>query len=159
MKFEYEEQLKIMKKNLLAHNEKVAFGPASSSDLFYLRSCKIPESIMNFYQFAEPDDVVEINESRLWPVSILKLENEKIEPGRIVFPRGYFVIGTTIFGDCYCANLNTSSKTSETQIVIVFHDRLNIHASEKNILENMKVVANSFPEFLTQFSKGKLKVE
>lgn len=156
MKFLYEAQLKFIKKKLSAHNEQVAFRPAGEADLFYLKSCHIPESVLNFYEYAEPDDVVEVEDARMWPISCLKLENEKMEPGNLVYPLGYFVIATTIFGDCYCMDLNKQTKKEEPPVVIVYHDRQNDHASLKTILENMKTVAKSFHEFLTLFSKGKL---
>jgi len=159
MKFLYEGQLSNMKKNLSAHNDKVGFGPAEKIDLFYLESLHIPESVLNFYRFAEPDDVVEIRDARIWPISVLKLENEKMEPGSIIFPLGYFVIGTTIFGDCYCLNLNQPSRKTEPSVIIAYHDRQNHHPTGESILENMKTVAKTFSEFLTLFSKGKLKAD
>ncbi|MDH4261704.1 MAG: SMI1/KNR4 family protein [Spirochaetia bacterium] len=159
MKFLYEGQLKLIKKNLTLHNENVGFRTADEIDLFYLRSCKIPESVINFYENAEPDDVVEIQDARIWPISVLKLENEKMEPGNIIFPLGYFVIGTTIFGDCYCLDLRKLSAKKEPVVVIAYHDRQNDHASKNTILENMKEVAKSFDDFLSRFAKGKLLVD
>jgi len=156
MKFLYEEQLKVIQKKLKAHNEEVGFRRADDADLFYLRSYPIPESVLNFYENAEPDDVVEIEDARLWPVSCLRLENEKMEPGNIVSPHGFFVIATTIFGDCYCIDLNKVKKKQEPTVVLACHDRQNDHATFSSVLENMKLVAKSFPEFLTLFSKGKL---
>ncbi|MDH4198977.1 MAG: SMI1/KNR4 family protein [Spirochaetia bacterium] len=155
--FAYEEQLQLIKKNLSAHNEKVEFHEASHHDLFYLQSCNIPESIIEFYRTAEPDDVVEINDARIWPVSILKLENEKMEPGKTLFPFGFFVIGTTLYGDCYCLNLN--SKKKDAEVILACHDEVDAYNSIENILSSIKFVAPSFQHFLTLFSKSKLKVD
>ena len=154
MSFLYEQQLKNIKKNLTAHNEMVKFRPANDNDIFYLKNCKIPESVLNYYEHAEPDDVVEINDARIWPISVLKLENERMEPGSSAFKAGYFVIGTTIFGDCYCLNLNKTKNKTEPAVVLVYHER------HKNFaVNNMQEVAKTFSEFLTLFSKGKLIVD
>jgi hypothetical protein len=158
MEFLYKDQLASIKKNLQAHNEKVNFKAAAEVDVFYLKSCKVPESVINFYEHAEPDDVVEISDSRIWPISVLKLENEKMEPGSIVFPLGYFVVGTTVFGDCYCLDMKKiSKKNPEPEIVLVSHDRTHFNNAVNDILDNIVVAAKDFSEFLALFARGKLK--
>lgn len=155
--FMYEEYLSTIKKFLKANQENIGFHPAEKLDLFYLKECKVPESVIHYFQFAEPDDVVEINEARMWPISILRLENEKMLPGSMVFPLGYFVIGTTIFGDCYCLNLKRPAR--EPAVELVFNDRVHEHPDRESIVSSTKKVAKSFEEFLSLFSRGRLIID
>jgi len=73
MSFEYAQELQAIRDALEKQDVEVDFGPASEADMDYLRSMGYPESVCQFYEEAEPERWIEINEARLDPISEMRI--------------------------------------------------------------------------------------
>lgn len=126
------------------------FANAMESDILYLKTLKISDEIIDFYQENNPRDIIEINGIRLLPISEIMEENSNYTPGYILSPKGYYVIASTIYGDVYCIYF----KNNELSISIASHDE--IDDETENLKDKTIVITNSFSDFLERFIEGNL---
>jgi hypothetical protein len=129
----------------------------------YLKSSKYPDCILEFYSQYEPQDCVEINGVRLWPINELKVENEDGVPIYPIYALGFRAIASTIYGDVYCLNVNQKMKGGRPFIYIASHEdnaeNLEDEIANGEIDEEdlaIEKVADSFEEFLKKFITEKL---
>ena len=159
MSFEYAQELQAIRDALEKQDVEVDFGPASEADMDYLRSMGYPESVCQFYEEAEPERWIEINEARLDPISEMRIENEQAVPGYIIVPLGYRVIGTTITGDAYCIDINAVGPDGQPAVFLATHDEIYEDSTEEEIRAGIIQISSSFREFLGAFAEGKLTVD
>jgi len=132
----------------------------NKKDLDYLKSSKYPDCILEFYKHKEPQNCVEINGARLWSINNLKVENEDGVPVYVIYDLGYRAIGTTIYGDVYCLNVDQLMNNGQPFIYILSHDEIEDDEEYTNdeILSKIIKVADSFNEFLEKFIEGTLRI-
>ena len=136
----------------------VALHPASQKDIAQMKALGAPLDVINFFQRFEPSIGVEISEARLWPIADLVRENTILVPGAYLNPRGFCVIGTTIYGDAFCVDL-TGSPNNPHPIVIMSHELSWEEMSDSQLRNLIKAVAESFEKYLELFITGQLDLE
>jgi hypothetical protein len=159
MAFLYEEELSAIKNTFSASGIEIEFRPASTSDIAYLREVGVPESVCHFYEQAEPSEGIESNDARLWPISELRVENEDAVPGYLIFPMGYRVIGTTIYGDIYCIDLNSVDSNGQPAVFLASHEEIYEGAKIEDMKSGIVKIAETFKEFLLKFAEGSLPTD
>ena len=155
-KFRYGDELDAIRQTFIEAGEEAKFRAASDADLEYLGSLGIPESVINFFAWAEPVDGIEIKGARLWPISELRVENEDAVPGYVIAPLHYPVIGSTLFGDVYCLDLPGVAADGEPAVMIASHDEIYEDSAPEEIPTKMSRIADSFSDFLRKFAAGEL---
>jgi len=123
------------------------FGPADSSDLDFLKKSNFPADIKQFYEKYNPVDIIEINNVRLLPISVIIDEITNYTPGYILLQYGYIVLASTIEGDVYCVKVFDDHYS----IVLASHDEIEEDQTELLNLKYTKEVTQTFTEFLNLF--------
>jgi hypothetical protein len=154
--FVYEDELNRIKSILDDTGETVEFGPAAESDIEYLEGLLYPDSVIAFYEAAEPSSWVEINGAILTPVSDIWGENENGLPGDVVIEFGFLNIGGTASGDGYWLDSSKISGGGEPPVVLMAHDQVSEGQGYNDIRHACAPVADSFKDFLNKFSHGLL---
>jgi hypothetical protein len=129
------------------------FKPASPSEIAYLKKAEYPNSVITFYESYEPVSCIEYNEIRLWNIKELEIENTQATPGYTIFPFGYRVIATTLYGDVLVVNSNEENGP----VNIASHDEIEEDTKEEEIKDKIIKIANSFEDFLAKFTNKDIK--
>ncbi len=130
------------------------FKTPDKTELDYLTSLDLPDEVFNFYSRHALLDIIEINNIRLLPISVITEENTNYTPGYILAPFGFCVIASTIEGDVYCIR----KTIKDYFIVIASHDEIYEGQNVEEIMKATKEVAKTFPDFLNAFIRKKLVV-
>lgn len=154
--FLYGKELQLIKEALAKQGKSKEFKTASAEAVSYLKETGMPEAVVHFFQQAEPVDGIDLDGSRLWPVSELKIENEDAVPGYIIYPLGYRIIGSTVYGDVYCINLNSIDPHGQPEVYLASHDEIYEDMSTEEIKAGVVKIAATFREFLQKYSEGSL---
>ena len=136
-----------------------AYQKTGKKDLDYLKSKKYPDCFIELYKHNEPQGCVEINGVRLCSISHLRVENKDGVPGYIIYPYGFRAVGTTIYGDLYCLNINQLNKDGQPVIFMANHEEISEDEEfedEEDCTSSMVKVADSLDEFLERFINGTL---
>jgi hypothetical protein len=144
-------------------SENQIFKKANKKDMQYLKSSKYPDCILDFYSQYEPQDCVEINGVRLWPINYLKAENKDGVSIYPIYALGFRAIASTKYGDVYCLNINQKMNGGQPFIYISSHED-NAEDLEDEIAKGeideeglaVEKTADSFEEFLEKFIGKKL---
>jgi hypothetical protein len=137
----------------------VEFRPAASAALEELRSIGVPEDAQAFYRDSEPARCAEIDEIRLWPIADVLGENKDYVPGCFIQPHGYVVFATTIFGDAFCFDTNTTPSKGTAPVVLIAHDWDWDAIKREDIAKLAKPTAASFEEFLKAYESETLDIQ
>lgn len=137
----------------------IEFRPAEPTTIQQFRALGVPEDAVSFYRNNEPCDCAEINNVRLWPITEVLRENRDYVPGADIYPLGFVVFATTLYGDAFCFDLNGAVGTS-APVVLVSHeiDWTNTD-TRRNIASLAKRIAPSFETFLAMYEEGTLDIE
>lgn len=119
----------------------------------------VPQEAIRFYREAEPTRCVEIAKIRLWPIKDVIEENTDYVPGCYVRPHGYVVFSTTIYGDTYCFDLNSSNSAPSTPIVLLSHEIFDETTTKEDVIKVAKKIAPDLSAFLNGFAAGELDME
>lgn len=149
--FLYQKEIEQIQSHLKANRESIDFQPATVPELNYLKGIVIPDSVLEFYRYANPSTYVEIGGVRVLPVVDLREENENAVPGYIISPFGFIVFASTVYGDAYCLDIIKTNELGETPVVIASHDEIEEGMVETQIRIKVKRISNSFKEFLRKF--------
>jgi hypothetical protein len=134
----------------IAAKTKVALRPASAADLEALRALQAPTPVLSFYERFEPADGVEFNRVRLCPIRSILEENHDYVPGADLYPHGYLVFATTLYGDTYCLDLNDPGPP----VIIMTHEVTFEGMAPGEIKRYRRRVADDFLQFLERFVAG-----
>ncbi|MHB1000525.1 MAG: hypothetical protein ACYC27_14895 [Armatimonadota bacterium] len=156
--FLYDEELKMIKDALGNLGRDIDFRPATDEDLNYMSGLLYPESVINFYEYAEPAAWIEINGAILNQIADMWGENENTNPGVVVEPLGFLNVGSTDNGDTYCLDLTSVTDGAEPAVVLVSNS-IEAGMSEVDIRHRIARVADNFHQFLRHFAEGKLPVD
>jgi len=132
--------------------------PSAQKDQDKLAELGIPIDARLFFAEAEPEQCVEINHVRLWPIKEVLAENRDYVPGCFIRPMGYIVFATTIFGDAYCFDIKKKNAES-APIVLVAHDLNWDEIKPEGMAELAKPIASTFENYLKLFVEEKLDIE
>jgi hypothetical protein len=137
----------------------ISFRPAPGSSVDQLGAIGVPEDALAFYRTSEPSKCAEIDGVRLWPISEILSENKDYVPGCYIHPFGYVVFSTTLFGDAFCFDTNTSASKATAPVVLIAHDLDWEEMKHKDIAKLAKRTATSFQYFLEAYASGTLDIE
>ena len=130
----------------------MGFKSASNSGIAYLNKTEYPNSVKTFYEFCEPISCIECNDIRLCNIKELEIENTQATPGSTLFPFGYRVIATTLYGDVLVINSNEENGP----VYIACHDEIEEGANEEEIKNKIIEIASSFEDFLDKFTNKEI---
>lgn len=137
----------------------VKLRPASEPRLQQLLELGVPEEAIRFYREAEPETCAEIARIRLWPIKHVIEENVDYVPGCYVCAHGYVVFSTTIYGDTYCFDMNSSGSTASATIVLLSHEIFDETTTKKDVRKVAKKIAPDLGAFLHAFAAGQLDMK
>jgi SMI1 / KNR4 family (SUKH-1) len=139
--------------------------PATEGDLEEAGRFGFPDVLLDFYRQNAPDVAdgrVELWRSRpasgqrIWSVQNAVRENRDYVPGTELFPLGYVVFASNMFGDAYCIDTVHVSQSGDFPVVLFPHDQFaegtSLEVAERYRLE----VAANLEEFLRQFARRTL---
>ena len=136
------------------------FRPASAEKLKQAIEFGIPDELIDFYRNYEPAPeigCVELHQ-RIWNIDNVILENTDAVPGCSLFPHGYIVFASNLFGDAYCMDKNVQTD-GHHPIVLFPHDAINEETTIEEFIPYRLQVADSLQEFLKKFAEGTLEDE
>lgn len=137
----------------------IHFRPAETSALEQFRSLGLPDDVVAFYREHEPEECAEIKEVRLWPIADILTENKDYVPGADIYPLGYVVFATTLYGDAFCFDLNARAEHS-APVVLVAHDLDWTDAEmRKDLAILAKMIAPSLDGFLERYAAETLDIQ
>lgn len=153
--FRYQRQLDMIKRALEEKGIEVEFRPASKGDIEYLRGLLYPESVIEFYEHAEPSEWVDLYGVQLNTIADIWGENENTLPGDRAFALGYGNVASTDEGDTYCVDINSVNGQDEPAVVRVSH-AIDEFMPDSEVLRHIHRVCDTFGDFLESFAKGEL---
>jgi hypothetical protein len=139
--------------------------PATEEDLEEARRFGFPNVLLDFYLENAPDAAdgrVELWKSqpasgqRIWSVQNAITENRDYVPGTELFPLGYVVFASNMFGDAYCIDTVHVSKSDDLPIALFPHDEFAEGASLEYAERYRLQVATNLEDFLLQFARRTL---
>jgi len=143
----------------LKKQTEIDFLPAAPEALAQLESLKVPKEAIAFYREAEPVSCAEINRVRLWPIKHVVEENTNYVPGCYIREHGYVVFSTTLFGDTFCFDLNSTSPATGTPVVLIAHDWFWEEITPEQIAQLKKPIAVNFEAFLQAFLADTIDID
>ena len=152
----YETELNAIKEAVGRLGKEVDFRPASPTDIGYLRGLTYPESVVEFYEHAEPSTWFEIEDVQLNSIADIWGENEDTLPGDRVVPVGLLNVASTDEGDTYCIDLNSVDGQEEPAVRWVSRT-IREEMSDEEVMDRTHRAADTFGDFLMKFAKGELK--
>jgi hypothetical protein len=154
--FLYQAELNELEAMIQRHDQKAGFQPASEAELDWLAEQGIPDSVRQFYEFAEPSRVIESEGVYLIPIAKIADVNQHVMPGAVTSQFGYIVIAETVSGDAFCVNTHCLDADGQPPIYFINHDRLGSDATIKDLRNNSRLVTPTFRQFLRRFAAGTL---
>jgi hypothetical protein len=139
--------------------------PATKEDLEEARQLGFPNVLLDFYRENAPDAAdgrVELWRSRpasgqrIWSVQKAITENRDYVPGTELFPLGYVVFASNMFGDAYCIDTVHVGQSGDLPIVLFPHDEFAEGASLEDAERYRLQVAANLEEFLRLFARRTL---
>jgi len=118
--------------------------PASVDDLQQAKLFGFPEVLVDFYRENAPntsDGCVELDQ-RIWSIRGAMTESRDYVPGAYLFPLGYVVFASNMFGDAYCVDTAHVSASGEYSVVLFPHDVIEEGASLGDVEQYRLVVAS-----------------
>jgi hypothetical protein len=134
--------------------------PASEEDLEQARQFGFPNVLLDLYRRSAPDATegrVELWKSRpasgqrIWSVQNAIRENRDYVPGTYLFPLGYVVFASNMFGDAYCIDMVHAGQSGDMPVVLFPHDVIDEGASLEDVERYRLLVAANVEDFLRQF--------
>ena len=128
--------------------------PATEEDLEAARQFGFPNVLLDFYRENAPDGRVELWKSRpasgqrIWSVQNAITENRDYVPGTELFPLGYVVFASNIFGDAYCIDTVHVDQSGDLPVVLFPHDQFAEGASREDAERYRLQVAANLEDFL-----------
>jgi hypothetical protein len=83
-------------------------------------------------------------------------ENRDYVPGTELFPLGYVVFASNMFGDAYCTDTVHISLSADLPVVLFPHDMIEEGASLEDVERYRLPVAENLEDFLRQFARRTL---
>jgi len=133
--------------------------PASQQDIEYLKKTEYPADIIAFFVKNEPLQQMDEAGVRFGLISDMRIENEGAVPGIAAAPVGYLNIASTMYGDTYCVDINSTGTTGLHPIVMVSHDEVDEDTNPDDIHNGIKKICESFQEFLERFCAHSLPID
>lgn len=139
--------------------------PATTEDLEEAKQFGFPNVLLDFYREHAPDAIdgrVELwkerpaSGQRIWSVQNAITENRDYVPGADLFPLGYVVFASNMFGDAYCIDTVHASQSGDLPVVLFPHDEFAEGASLEDAERYRIEVAANFEDFLRQFARREL---
>lgn len=139
--------------------------PASEEDLEHARSFGFPNVLLDFYRDHAPDATdgrVELwtqrpaSGQRIWSVQNAITENRDYVPGTQLFPLGYVVFASNMFGDAYCIDTVHIGRSGDLPVALFPHDQFAEGASLEDAERYRLQVAANLEDFLRQFARRAL---
>ncbi len=139
--------------------------PATEEDMEAAGQFGFPNVLLDFYRENAPDVAdgrVELWKSRpasgqrIWSVQNAITENRDYVPGTELFPLGYVVFASNMFGDAYCVDTVHVGQSGDLPIVLFPHDEFAESTSLEDADRYRLQVAASLEEFLQQFARRTL---
>jgi len=141
--------------------------PASEEDLEQAKQFGFPGVLLDFYRENAPDardGRVELWKSRpasgqrIWSVQNAITENRDYVPGAHLFPLGYVVFASNMFGDAYCVDTVHVDQSGDLPVVLFPHDMIEEGASLEDVQRYRLPVATNLEDFLRQLA-GRTLIE
>ena len=132
------------------------FAPAEEDDLVSLDQLGMPESVMEFYRERAPIDVIEVGDTRLFPIAQLLEENQSYSPGAEVHEHNYIVIAGNREGDAFCLDLGPAREEDPPSVVRLAHDFRAVSHSRVEVEEAAKPISDTFEDFLDALAGGRI---
>lgn len=123
----------------------------STEHLGYLRSAGYPAEVVAYFEEDVPGSGLDEGDIRFGCVEDMRIENEDAVPGCAAAPAGYLNIASTVCGDCYCIDTNSTGQSGLHPVVLVSHDEVDEDMKPEEVREHTKRVCESFQEFLDRF--------
>jgi hypothetical protein len=139
--------------------------PATAEDLEEARQFGFPNVLLELYRENAPDVAdgrVELWKSRpssgqrIWSVQNALRENRDYVPGAELFPLGYVVFASNMFGDAYCIDTVHVGQSGDLPVVLFPHDVIEEGASLEDVEQYRLPVAVNLEDFLGQFARRTL---
>jgi len=130
--------------------------PASPIDIEYLKTAGYPDEVLIFFEKGEPRVQIDAAGVRFGPISDMREENEDAFPGIVAARVGYLNIATTLYGDAYCVDVNSTGVAGQRPVFLVGHEEVDEDAGPEEVRKGAKRVCESFQEFLDRFSARSL---
>jgi hypothetical protein len=141
--------------------------PASDEDLAQAKEFGFPSVLLDFYREYAPDAAdgrVELWKSRpasgqrIWAVQNAITENRDYVPGANLYPLGYVVFASNMFGDAYCIDTVHVNLSGDLPVVLFPHDMIEEGASLEDVERYRLPVAVNLEDFLRRFA-GRTLIE
>jgi SMI1 / KNR4 family (SUKH-1) len=130
--------------------------PASAEDIQRAKDAGFPNELIELYRECEPVGYIELKQ-RLWSISKALVENHDAVPGYIVFPHGFVVFASNLFGDAYCIDKNVSNPEGNHPVVLFPQDVFDEENPPLSIVQPFRLeVATSLEDFLMKFTNETL---
>jgi hypothetical protein len=116
--------------------------PATEEDLEQGRQFGFPSVLLDLYRENAPDAThgrIELWKSRpasgqrIWSVQSAITENRDYVPGTELFPLGYVVFASNMFGDAYCIDTVHIGQSGDLPVVLFPHDMIEEGARWKTL--------------------------
>jgi hypothetical protein len=116
--------------------------PATKEDLKQAEQFGFPNVLLDFYREHAPDAIdgrVELWKERpasgyrIWSVQNAITESRDYVPGSEIFPLGYVVFASNMFGDAYCIDTVHVSQSGDLSVVLFPHDEFAEGASLEGV--------------------------
>jgi hypothetical protein len=133
-----------------------ALREAGEQDLAQFRQLGVPEAVIDFYVLAEPARIFEYKGIWLLPISEILKSNANAVPGVASSRYGLVVVASTVSGDAYCIDINTTDEQGLPPVYIICHEKVHEDASEVEVWAGSSLFCKTFLEFLRRFVAGKL---
>lgn len=142
----------------LVERDGAQLRPASAEDLAAARTAGFPDELIEFYRHWEPEDCIELKQ-RIWSIKNSLVENTDAVPGCVLFPQGFVVFASNLFGDSYCVDTNATTPDGDHPIVLFSHEMIEEDTPLSDIIPLRLEVASSFKDFLVKFTEETLAEE
>lgn len=124
------------------------------NELKTLKNYKVPQSVINFYEQYEPQNIPMTN-AGIYMLDLEAIKNENSSGGGgVLLKYGLITIATTIGGELICIDLN-DMKDNEPKVVIIEHCNccdVGIVKDYEYVCEIEHTISKSFSEFIWKLS-------
>jgi hypothetical protein len=152
----YQAEIEALTAWAAGQGSEVQLRPASQTDLEWLLSVGVPESVWQFFTRAEPASSLEAEGVYLLPIAQLRESNTAVEPGQTASKYGCIVIAETVSGDVYCMDVQQLDSEGQPPVYLVNHNQVHPDMTLQEFQANSRLVTATFRDFLGQFTAGTL---
>jgi SMI1 / KNR4 family (SUKH-1) len=141
--------------NKIQEVERAHLAPASADGLKRAQDAGFPAELLELYRECDPPVCIELKH-RIWSIDNALVENQGAVPGCGLFPHGFIVFASTMFGDAYCIDKNVTNQDGQHPVVLFSHEMIGEDSTLSEIQSLRVEVATSLSDFLLKFVDGTL---